>query len=69
MIGDVKSRGKGLGKESVLAAEFLMKEKYKMSVAIAKIKEDNTASINLFLKKDYKETERTGGDVIMKKDL
>ncbi|KAA8526578.1 hypothetical protein F0562_008219 [Nyssa sinensis] len=50
MIAEPKSRGKGLGKESVLMMMAFAVENYGINIFRAKIGESNEASLNMFRK-------------------
>ncbi|XAR55291.1 hypothetical protein NMG60_11035325 [Bertholletia excelsa] len=55
MIAEPKSRGKGLGKESVLMMMAFAVENFAIHVFRAKIGESNEASLSLFWKLGFKE--------------
>ncbi|CAN4114118.1 unnamed protein product [Withania somnifera] len=56
MIAEPNSRGKGLGKESVLMMMTFAVDNFKIHTFRAKIGEQNQASISLFQKLGFKET-------------
>ncbi|KAJ7964736.1 N-acetyltransferase 9-like protein [Quillaja saponaria] len=56
MIAEQKSRGKGLGKESVLMMMAFAVEKLGIKIFRSKIGESNGASLNLFKKMGFVET-------------
>lgn len=56
MIAEPKSRGKGLGKESVLMMMTFAVQNLSINIFRAKIGESNKASISLFQKLGFKET-------------
>ncbi|GKB68906.1 N-acetyltransferase 9-like protein [Tanacetum coccineum] len=55
MIAEPKSRGKGLGKESVLMMLVFAIENHKINTFRAKIGDSNEASLNMFRKLGFKE--------------
>ncbi|KAM0062175.1 putative transcription regulator GNAT family [Helianthus debilis subsp. tardiflorus] len=55
MIAEPKSRGKGLGKESVLMMLAFAIENHKINTFRAKIGDSNEASLNMFRKLGFKE--------------
>ncbi|ONK59779.1 uncharacterized protein A4U43_C08F10550 [Asparagus officinalis] len=55
MIAEPKSRGKGLGKESVLMMMEFAVDKYGIQTFCVKIGETNTASLGLFRKLGFKD--------------
>lgn len=55
MIAEPKSRGKGLGKESVLMMMAFAVDTYKIHTFRAKIGESNTGSLSLFHKLGFKD--------------
>ncbi|XP_055810738.1 uncharacterized protein LOC129880641 [Solanum dulcamara] len=56
MIAEPKSRGKGLGKESVLMMMTFAVDNFKIHTFRVKIGESNQASLSLFQKLGFKET-------------
>ncbi|PKA49843.1 hypothetical protein AXF42_Ash004385 [Apostasia shenzhenica] len=59
MIAEPKSRGKGLGEESVLMMMASAVKKYGIQTFRAKISESNIASLKLFHKLGFKEASRS----------
>ena len=69
MIGKESFRKQGFGREALVVAESLAKSKLSMQTLVAKIKQDNLASIGFFKKCGYNECGSEHGEVILRKSL
>lgn len=69
MIGKESFRRKGFGREALTVAASLAKSKLGMNTLVAKIKQENAASIEFFGKRGFKNCGIVNGEVIFRKSL
>ena len=69
MIGKKEFRQKGYGKEALKAVENLAKSCYSFKTLVAKIKINNEASKNFFLKNNFENTGTINEEFVFKKKI